>query len=195
MNPLIWEPRKGCNNLHLNSTLFSRGWHWWKCAHIVNDVYDVQSILSGGLAFVLWARSDSCRMYGAVARLFCVVLLETFMHGRELRNWYTALPHLLGRASWRPGLTHHGNGLRYFVVWPEKRKPLRDLVNLLIKEPRKGWNNLHLIQRPVWSCCLLLRIMHGEIRPLVTDLPNEFEYASINKESEGNKHVEWPWEH
>ena len=88
------------------------GWCWR---------YDMQSILSGGLAFVLWARNDSWRNLRALVLDLMIDWTCSFWSGRP--------PHLLGRASWRLGLKHRGYGLRCFVVWPEQRKPLRDLVN------------------------------------------------------------------
>ena len=65
------------------------------------------------------------------------------------------MPHLLGRASWYPGLKHRGCGLRCFMVWAEQCKPLRCLANFLIYEPREGCNTFTLKSTPfsfVWFC-------------------------------------------
>ena len=65
------------------------------------------------------------------------------------------MPHLLGRASWYPGLKHRGCGLRCFMVWAEQCKPLRCLANFLIYEPREGCNTFTLSQLS-FLCVVLL---------------------------------------
>ena len=70
--------------------------------------------------------------------------------------WYGRSPHLLGRAFWRLGLKHHGYGLRCFVVWPEQRKPLRDLVKTDLRTS-KGLQYLYTFRLIPFWCLFSMR--------------------------------------